>query len=107
MRPPGPVPVTVARSIPRSRASLRTAGAALGRIDGRFPGSTHAGGGAAAGAAAAGGAAAGGGAAPIHSASGGGGVVGQAGPANATRLAPRGGRGAGAPPRPSSTSPVD
>ena len=31
MRPPGPLPVTVARSTPRSRASLRTAGAAFGR----------------------------------------------------------------------------
>ena len=32
MRPPGPVPVTVARSTPRSSASLRTAGAAFGRV---------------------------------------------------------------------------
>src|SRR5581483_10059532 len=31
IRPPGPVPATVARSTPRSTASLRTAGAAFGR----------------------------------------------------------------------------
>src|SRR5882724_713001 len=31
MRPPGPVPATVVRSTPRSRASFRTAGAAFGR----------------------------------------------------------------------------